>query len=83
MTTQAPAIRVRLRHHWVTFLTFPLSEEQAAILATGNDSSIRASSPLDISISTPVCLRCELEYREAAYSCPGEPGPEAAAGSAR
>jgi hypothetical protein len=73
MTTRAPEIRVRLRHDWVTFLTFPLSEEQAVILATGDESSIRASSPLDITISTPVCLRCELEYREAAYSCRGAP----------
>ncbi len=77
MPTAKPETRVRLRHNWVTFLTFPLSEEQAAILATGDERNIRASNPLDITISTPVCLRCEVEYADAAYSCPGDPAASA------
>ncbi len=73
MPRDKPEVRVRLRHNWVTFLTFPLSEEQAKILATGDESQIRASNPLDVTISKPVCLRCEVEYADAAYSCPGDP----------
>ena len=73
-----PEVRVRLRHVWVTFLRFPLTEEQAAQLATGDESDLRASNPLDISISPPVCERCETEFAHAAYSCPGEPAVSSA-----
>jgi hypothetical protein len=66
-------IRVRLRHVWVTVMYFPLTEEQAAKLAEGDDSNFKAAGPLDMSFSAPICDRCQLEYTVAPYSCPGEP----------
>lgn len=29
-------IRVRLRHEWVTLMAFPLTEDQASLLASGD-----------------------------------------------
>lgn len=66
-------IRVRLRHHWVTLMAFPLTEEQAAMLAAGDKSDLLAGSPLDMEFTSPVCERCQLDYGEAPHSCPGEP----------
>lgn len=66
-------IRVRLRHQWVTVMYFPLAEEQAAKLAAGDKSDFKAAGPLDMSFSPPICDRCQLEYADAPYSCPGEP----------
>jgi hypothetical protein len=33
---QQPDMRVRLRHSWATFLRYPLTEEQAAKMASGD-----------------------------------------------
>jgi hypothetical protein len=66
-------IRVRLRHVWVTLMAFPLTEEQAARLAVGDKSDFTAAGPLDMEFTSPVCQRCQLNYGEAPYSCPGEP----------
>jgi hypothetical protein len=69
--SEKPIVRVRLRHSWVTFLRYPLTEEQAAQLAGGHKTPLR-TNPLRIQIGPPVCERCEQEYRGSAYSCPGE-----------
>jgi hypothetical protein len=66
-------IRVRLRHVWVTLMAFPLTEEQSAKLAAGDRSDFRAAGPLDMEFTSPVCQRCQLDYTDAPYSCPGEP----------
>ena len=65
-------IRVRLRHVWVTPMVFPLTEEQAALLAAGDRSDLTAAGPLDMEFTPPVCDRCRLDYVGAPYSCPGE-----------
>jgi hypothetical protein len=65
-------IRVRLRHAWVTLMAFPLTEEQAAALAAGDRSDL-SGGPLDMEFTPAVCQRCQLNYDEAPYTCPGEP----------
>jgi hypothetical protein len=67
----APSVRVRLRHSWVTFLRFPLTAEQAERLAGGNHSDLRAHNPLEITIGPPVCERCGEDYVTAPWSCSG------------
>jgi hypothetical protein len=66
-------IRVRLRHVWVTLISFPLSEEQAAALAQGDASPVNAQRAWELEFTPPVCERCQLNYEEAPRSCPGEP----------
>lgn len=68
---EPPRVQVRRRHAWITLLRFPLSEEQAAQLARGDESSIRASNPLEITMTGPVCEACEMEYATASHSCVG------------
>jgi hypothetical protein len=66
-------IRVRLRHVWVTLMAFPLTDEQAALLASGDKSDLTAKRPYELEFTPPVCQRCQLNYDEAPHSCPGEP----------
>jgi hypothetical protein len=71
--TMTKEIRVRLRHVWVTLMAFPLTEEQAALLAAGDKSDLTAQRPYEMEFTPPVCQRCQLNYDEAPYSCPEEP----------
>lgn len=72
MRNQQPDLRVRLRHSWATFLRYPLTEEQAAQMASGDKTPLR-TNPLHITMTGPVCQRCEQDYVGASYSCPGDP----------
>jgi hypothetical protein len=73
-------IRVRLRHAWITLIALPLSEERAAELAAGAKLDLSAGGLLEMEFTNPVCQRCELNYDEAPYSCPGEPSAYAPGG---
>jgi hypothetical protein len=53
--------------------SLPLTEEQAALLASGDESDFSAPRPYDVVFTPPYCQRCYLHYEEAPYSCPGEP----------
>jgi hypothetical protein len=61
-------ITVRRRHTWVLLLGYQLTEDQAR--------QVDAAEPVKlgdtVSIGGPVCEACEMPYREAAESCPGE-----------
>jgi hypothetical protein len=67
-----PEARVRRRHVWITLLRFPLTDAQAERLAGGDESKLRAGSPLDVTISAPVCETCQLDWDAAPYSCSGK-----------
>ena len=55
-------IRVRRRHRWVSLLKFPLSEDQAALLATKGEASLDRSRGFDVTFSLPVCEVCEQSW---------------------
>jgi hypothetical protein len=73
VTTPDVQVRVSLRHSWIAILRFPLTEVQAEALDRGDEESIRAANPIQVSFSKPMCERCEFERRVAPDSCPGEP----------
>jgi hypothetical protein len=64
-------IRVRRRHHWVSLLSLPLTEEQAENLASRGEASIDKSRQLNVTFSPPICEVCEQSWEEKTYSCPG------------
>jgi hypothetical protein len=64
-------IRVRRRHRWGSLLTFPLSEEQAELLATKGAASVDKSRGLDVTFSPPICEVCEQFWEVRTNSCPG------------
>ena len=65
-------LKVRLRHRWVTLITLPLSEEQASHMAHGGVEAVKPLGEQTVSYTDPLCLRCEQEWGEQTYSCPGE-----------
>ena len=65
-------LKVRLRHRWVTLITLPLSEEQASLMADGGVEAIKPLGEKTVNYTDPLCWRCEQEWGEQTYSCPGE-----------
>lgn len=67
-----PKLKVRLRHRWVTLITLPLSEEQASLMADGGVEAVKPLGEKTVNYTDPLCWRCEQEWGEQTYSCPGE-----------
>ena len=65
-------LKVRLRHRWVTLITLPLSEEQASLMADGGVEAVKPLGEKTVNYTDPLCWRCEQEWEEQSYSCPGE-----------
>ena len=53
----------------VMFIRFPLTASQAERLSAGDETDIRARSPLEVTFLPPVCEVCEIDWGEAAVSC--------------
>ena len=65
-------MKVRLRHRWVTIITMPLTEEQAATMAVGGWEALKPLGSRSVSYGDPICWRCEQDWKGHSYSCPGD-----------
>jgi hypothetical protein len=62
------------RHRWQGFLTFPLTEEEAADLSAkvaAGGPDVHASVEYTVTVLQPTCVTCGKEFPVAAPSCPG------------